>query len=335
MCTFVLFYTKKSQLTRYSCRPAHNKGGSALQTLICMDNILEYNFGMDEQSYILLDEMRNILDSMIILLSNHFDDPKKTGDTENDYFADLHDRYQELVPTIPSKLKLTIITIPFQNLEQSHKQLHLNSRTPEGILKELRNLKGEIRATLRDNRIKERGPSSADLKKIFQYTSNLKRNSNPETIHKSGTQFSDWSEVHIRFVTKNNVIIMRGKDIIDEKEYGQLGFADKRNGRPVQSWFLLLEFAKRGGVLDPDDLGTEARISLAQRKRDLTKRLYAFFKIPGDPFYPYTDEEQYEMRIALEVSDELANKTTFETDKYYSELTPEKLDISEINWRSI
>jgi hypothetical protein len=59
---------------------------------------------------------------------------------------------------------------------------------------------------------------------------------------------SNWEDVEIEFLSDERVQIWTGSKS-ETRNYGEMGFADKRDGKPNQSWVILRTLAQLGGTL--------------------------------------------------------------------------------------
>ncbi|HHT9136452.1 MAG TPA: hypothetical protein ACFYEK_04315 [Candidatus Wunengus sp. YC60] len=80
------------------------------------------------------------------------------------------------------------------------------------------------------------------------------------------------------------------------QKFVELGFKDKRTGKPVKSWQILLAFAEKERLTFPQT----QKEKMEKLIKDLRKRLKAHYKIPGDPivfengYKPVFEIQKYE-----------------------------------------
>jgi hypothetical protein len=96
-----------------------------------------------------------------------------------------------------------------------------------------------------------------------------------------------WEHFTIQFLDKEKVrITVKGREC--ETNFTDMGFDDRRNGKPNQQWALLLILARRGGELAWKD--SEAKKKYKKTVQLLADGLSAYFtQIDKDPFWPYED----------------------------------------------
>ena len=147
-------------------------------------------------------------------------------------------------------------------------------------------------------------PTSSDVDRKHRFPHKLPRGTKWGNI---AMQFlEEGSTTNERFSTRcfpYVVITVRG--FKQETNYEEMGFADRRNGKPDKQWILLCLLAQLGGALKWIDPGS----SPAQKKtvQALAKRLQEYFAIESDPFEPYGDAgpskegNSYQIKMILTV----------------------------------
>jgi hypothetical protein len=91
-----------------------------------------------------------------------------------------------------------------------------------------------------------------------------------------------WQEIEIAFLSDERVEIRSGSNSRTTYNYGELGFEDRRNGKPSQSWVILRELAKCSGDM-PRPLAGKPRAAAQKRIEEIREKLRSHFKIEGDP----------------------------------------------------
>ena len=89
-----------------------------------------------------------------------------------------------------------------------------------------------------------------------------------------GGEFS-WENVTIRFTIEHRVQITTGGAVREPQSYTELGFADKRVGRPNRAWAMLQELAQLGGRLQLESVGSGKQLLTGRRKgqnREMTPK---------------------------------------------------------------
>jgi len=124
-----------------------------------------------------------------------------------------------------------------------------------------------------------------------------------------------WPQVTLEFISDEDVRIWTvGEPVL--KSYGELGFANTRDGSPTKPWLLLREFAGHAGVYDPthpsslyapEKLGqrggrpqmTAFSGKLGSALSDLAKQLMTLFpSVPGRPLAEY-DARRHQYRAVI------------------------------------
>jgi len=113
----------------------------------------------------------------------------------------------------------------------------------------------------------------------------------------SGTK---WENFILNFKNKHNVEIrLKGqKEIVN---YREMNFQDGRTGKPNQQWELLLLLSENNGELEYGD--PDAKDNFKKQKQLLKDRLQDYFDIDYDPFYPYQQNNSYNIKMTLSPPD--------------------------------
>jgi hypothetical protein len=93
---------------------------------------------------------------------------------------------------------------------------------------------------------------------------------------------TSWQHIRISFRSDERVQIRVGTQL-ETRNYGELGFEDRRNGKPNRAWIRLRMFAQQRGILLIGKSSREARVKLEKDVEEIRKRLRATFGLPGDP----------------------------------------------------
>jgi len=109
-----------------------------------------------------------------------------------------------------------------------------------------------------------------------------------------------WEEVSMAFIS-NKAIKVRARGQLREYRFDQIGFENKRSGKPNRLWFLLQVFGARGGQLSWQDLSSTGMTAnqVQSNVKRLRKSLRKFMGIEDDPFYPYWKVKAYEAKFAI------------------------------------
>jgi hypothetical protein len=99
---------------------------------------------------------------------------------------------------------------------------------------------------------------------------------------------SDWPDIEFSFTSEERVnILVKGK-IRQPANYGDLGFADRRNGRPAKAWDALKALAESNGVLTNGSAIQTDWPAVEKRAQEIRVRLRRLFKLDTDPL-PYVE----------------------------------------------
>ena len=72
---------------------------------------------------------------------------------------------------------------------------------------------------------------------------------------------------------------------------------NRKNGRPTLQWTLLRSLARSHGAISWNDHDADARIK--QQKRQLSKKLMAYFGIEEPPIDWQYDDHEYRTRFSI------------------------------------
>jgi hypothetical protein len=125
----------------------------------------------------------------------------------------------------------------------------------------------------------------------------------PEPIRPVNTALTttrlEWNEIEIAFLSDERVEICSGGER-KTCNYGELGFEDRRNGKPNRAWVMLREVASHGGSLPArSELGNK-RAMAQKRIEEIREKLRSHFGIQGDPipFNGQTYQASFKIRCA-------------------------------------
>jgi hypothetical protein len=121
--------------------------------------------------------------------------------------------------------------------------------------------------------------------------------------HSISFPVSSWPVLEMRFTNSQEVVVTAHELAGDESRmltYGDLGFADKRNGRPNVYWEFLLILAKHGGQLSPSEQELPHRNKVSKWKQGVKEQLQKVFRLDSDPFYPFETNNQYEIKFTIQ-----------------------------------
>jgi len=91
-----------------------------------------------------------------------------------------------------------------------------------------------------------------------------------------------WQEIEIAFLSDERVEIRSGDNSRTTYNYSELGFEDRRNGKPSLAWAVLLELAKKSGEMRQQPAGS-VRAKAQKRIEEIREKLRSHFNIEVDP----------------------------------------------------
>lgn len=118
----------------------------------------------------------------------------------------------------------------------------------------------------------------------------------PFTIQ-SGTT---WESFYIQFKNTEAVTIQVSGHTHDTS-FADMGFADKRTGKPNMQWGFLIALAKNGGSLSASD--PDANDKYKKHKQLLADNLKSYFSMDTDPFKTYEKTEGYVLKLSISYPD--------------------------------
>ena len=107
-----------------------------------------------------------------------------------------------------------------------------------------------------------------------------------------------WENFFIKFLDDEKVTI----DVVGKKHetsFKEMGFEDKRNGRPDSQWKILLFVAKHNGEIIWKTQDVEDRFKIKKWAERLANKLQEYFGIDYDPFNPYKENRSYRIKLTL------------------------------------
>jgi len=92
----------------------------------------------------------------------------------------------------------------------------------------------------------------------------------------------NWENITILFLSDERVQVEAGATA-GTYNYAEMGFMDKRSGRPNQAWGILRTLARAGGVIPNVARDSNEFIAMGKRIERLRATLGKYFKIVSDP----------------------------------------------------
>ena len=112
-----------------------------------------------------------------------------------------------------------------------------------------------------------------------------------------------WSDVSICFISPESVEIRAGKPL-GVKNFIEMGFKDRRSGKPDLIWQTLKIFARFNGEISWKDKGVDTRFhkNLKSYIKDIRRRLKFLFNIDNDPFNTYDRKSKtYSLKFSISI----------------------------------
>ena len=106
-----------------------------------------------------------------------------------------------------------------------------------------------------------------------------------------------WQDISIEFTAEEVATIRCRGGITCRVEPEHLDMKNRKNGRPTLQWTLLQSFARSHGAISWNDHDADARIK--QQKRQLSRKLIAYFGIEDAPIDWHHDDHEYRARFSI------------------------------------
>ncbi len=111
---------------------------------------------------------------------------------------------------------------------------------------------------------------------------------------------TDWGDIEIWFLSEERVQIHSGPSI-ETRNYSELGFEDRRNGKPNQAWVTLRVLAQENGIIrDAANTGSQWP-KVEKRMQEIRKVLRKHFSITADPV-PFVKGTGYRAKFTIRCS---------------------------------
>ena len=91
-----------------------------------------------------------------------------------------------------------------------------------------------------------------------------------------------WAQINITFISDHRVQIVVGESR-ENANYGELGFAEARNGNPKAAWETLRTLAERNGVLEYSGIAQDDLLKVEKRVQELRAIFRRKFGLVSDP----------------------------------------------------
>jgi hypothetical protein len=103
---------------------------------------------------------------------------------------------------------------------------------------------------------------------------------------------SSWDTIEISFLSDERVQIRNGSST-KTYNYGELGFVDRRNGKPNQAWVTLRALAEERGTIRVTAILGQNWPKVEKRVQEIRKTLKEHFRLSGDPI-PFVARTGYQ-----------------------------------------
>ncbi|MEO8132038.1 MAG: hypothetical protein ABI822_33390, partial [Bryobacteraceae bacterium] len=122
----------------------------------------------------------------------------------------------------------------------------------------------------------------------------------PDAVDTMGAKVSaitNWDGLEIRFLSDERVQIrIVGKN--ETQNYGELGFEDKRTGKPNEAWKLLRTLAQSNGTVSSRTTGIGPWTKVEKRVQEIRQLLRRRYEISSDPL-PFIDGHGYQAQFRI------------------------------------
>ena len=113
----------------------------------------------------------------------------------------------------------------------------------------------------------------------------------------SGADAATWDTIEISFLSDERVQIRIGTDT-KTYNYAELGFEDRRNGKPNQAWVTLRDLAEARGIISVAARSASPWPKIGKRIQEIRNVLRKHFGISSDPV-PYVKGTGYQSRFKI------------------------------------
>jgi hypothetical protein len=103
---------------------------------------------------------------------------------------------------------------------------------------------------------------------------------------------TSWQAIEISFLSDERVQICNGAST-ETHNYAELGFADRRNGKPSQAWVTLRAMAEENGIIRNGAKTGVVWPKVEKRIQEIRKVLRKHFGITADPI-PFVEGTGYQ-----------------------------------------
>ena len=137
------------------------------------------------------------------------------------------------------------------------------------------------------------------VEEMYEYRLSLQH----EVLPNVTFPISSWEVLEIRFITEYEILITANEPGGTKRvqyAFNNIGFDNQLTQKPNQSWEFLTLLAIQEGKLDTSRFTADQREKAKKEKQALKKNLQRIFKLETDPFYPFSQNRQYELICKVE-----------------------------------
>jgi hypothetical protein len=118
-----------------------------------------------------------------------------------------------------------------------------------------------------------------------------------QTAQPSDAGAATWDTIEVSFLSDERVQIRNGLNI-ETCNYAELGFADRRNGKPSRAWVIFRALAEQGGVIRDVGKTCQPWAKTEKQIQAIRKVLRKRFGISADPV-PFVKAVGYKARFKI------------------------------------
>jgi hypothetical protein len=123
----------------------------------------------------------------------------------------------------------------------------------------------------------------------------------PATVAKggsgSGRRAAKWEDIEISFLSDERVQIRNGPQP-ETRNYAELGFEDRRNGKPNRAWLMLRDLAEMRGIIRYPTKTCGVWSKVEKRMQEIRKALRQHFGISTDSV-PFIEGTGYQAQFKI------------------------------------
>lgn len=105
----------------------------------------------------------------------------------------------------------------------------------------------------------------------------------PEKATSETLTETTWHDIEITFLSDLRVQVKVGQQPVQTRNYAEMGFEDRRSGKPNQAWGLLRAIAQANGFIPNSVRDSKDFIGMEKRLERMRRTLKSHFQIGSDP----------------------------------------------------